>query len=54
MLLYTLGYLALDVLFVYALIAFGDEMGGYIILCLLLIALMTYAVIHTFKKWLKS
>lgn len=43
-----------DSFFIYALIAFGDEAGGYIFLFIGLIALFTWELIQAIKAWLEK
>lgn len=49
----VLYWLLLDGFFLYGLVAFGDELGGYIILFLAAIAFFTWELISAFKQWLK-
>ena len=44
-------FLFLDGYFLYALFAFGDEMGGYITLFLIAIAFFTWELIRSIKEW---
>ena len=46
----VLYWLLLDSAFVYILVAFGSEAGGYIILILAAIAFFTWELIHSIKN----
>ena len=45
-----LYFLALDVFFIYSLVSWGDEMGYYIFIPILFIALFTYGIIYAIKQ----
>lgn len=47
-----LFWLLLDGFFTWALIAFGDEAGGYIFIILAAIVFFTWELIRSIKEWL--
>lgn len=48
-----LYWLLFDSFFIYVLVSWLDEMGGYIFLILAFIAFFTWELIRAFKDWLK-
>ena len=46
-------WLLLDGFFLFGLLSFGDELGGYIILFIAAIAFFTWELICAFKEWIK-
>lgn len=49
----VLYWLLLDAFFIFALISFGDEAGGYLFLILAFIAFFTWELVRAFIAWLK-
>lgn len=45
--------LLFDAFFIYGLISFHDELGGYLYLFLGIIALFTYALVLAVRDWIK-